>query len=106
MRPRRKQISLLAIDPDEVLYNGLLAEIYVGKGENEKARDVYEKLLERNPDDPQIQLAVCDFLINEKNYSELFLLLNNVILNTNVKRQDKISLFARLIDIPDLVSQQ
>ena len=100
-----KTNQLIAENPDEVLYNGLLAEIYVGKGEREKARDVYDKLLERNPDDPQIQLAVCDFLINEKNYRELFQLLNNVILNTNVKREDKISLFARLIEIPDLVSK-
>jgi predicted Zn-dependent protease len=91
--------------PDEVLFNGLLAEIYMGKGENEKAGDVYEKLLERNPDDPQIQLAACDFLINEKNYSELFLILNNVILNSNVRREDKISLFARMIEIPDLISK-
>ena len=43
--------------PDEVLYNGLLAEIYIGKGENEKARDVYNQFLERNPDDPRIQLG-------------------------------------------------
>ena len=91
--------------PDEVLYNGLLAEIYVGKGENEKAREVYDKLLERNPDNPQIQLAICEFLITEKNYQELFLLLNNVTLNANIKREDKISLFARLTDLPDLVSK-
>ena len=91
--------------PDEVLYNGLLAEIYMGKGENEKAREVYNNLLERNPDDPRIQLAVCEFLIDEKNYHELFLLMNNVILNTNIKREDKISLFARLIELPDLISK-
>jgi tetratricopeptide (TPR) repeat protein len=91
--------------PDEVLYNGLLAEIYTGKGENEKARKVYDGLLERNPDDPQIQLSICDFLINEKNYSELFLLLNNVTLNGNVKREDKISLFAKLMELPDLVQK-
>jgi predicted Zn-dependent protease len=91
--------------PDEVLYNGLLAEIYASKGEIEKAKDVYNSLLERNPDDPQIQLAICDFLINSGNYSELFLMLNNVILNTNVKREDKITLFARLIELPDIVSK-
>jgi tetratricopeptide (TPR) repeat protein len=89
--------------PDEVLYNGLLAEIYIGKGENEKAREVYNKLLERNPDDPRIQLAICDFLINEKNYQELFLLMNGITLNTSIKREDKISLFGRLIELPDLL---
>jgi tetratricopeptide (TPR) repeat protein len=92
--------------PDEVLYNGLLAEIYAGKGEMDRARDVYNKLLERNPDDPQIQLAICEFLINEKNYYELFFILNNVILNVNIRREDKITLFARLIDLPDVVSSK
>ena len=91
--------------PDEVLYNGLLAEIYVAKGEREKARQVYTDLLERNPDDPRIQLAVCEFLIDEKDYKELFLLMNNVILNANIKREDKISLFARMIELPDLISR-
>jgi Tfp pilus assembly protein PilF len=89
--------------PDEVLYNGILAEIYRGKGDNDKARMVYSQLMERNPDDPQIQISVCDFLISDKNYSELFVLLNSIILNSNVKREDKISLFARLIELPDLI---
>ena len=97
---------LIKEEPDEVLYNGLLAEIYEGKGENQKAREVYDKLLERNPDDPRIQLAICDFLVREKNYTELFLLLNNVILNTNVKKEDKIALFARLTDLQDLVNKK
>ena len=73
------------------------------KGETEKAREVYNNLLERNPDNPQIQLALCDFLIDEKDYNELFLLMNNVILNANIKREDKISLFARMIEMPDLI---
>jgi tetratricopeptide (TPR) repeat protein len=87
--------------PDEVLYNGLMAEIYRGMGETQKAREVYDNLLERNPDDPQVQLAICDFLINEKDYTELFFLLNNVILNNNIKRENKVALFARLMELPD-----
>jgi tetratricopeptide (TPR) repeat protein len=101
-----KAEQLIKEEPDEVLYNGLLSEIYEGKGEGQKAREVYDKLLERNPDDPRIQLAICDFLVREKNYTELFLLLNNVILNTKVKREDKIALFARLTDLQDLVSKK
>ncbi len=96
---------LIRENPDVVLYNGLLAEIYSQKGESEKAKEVYNDLLERNPDNPQVQLAICDFLINEKNYQELFFLLNNVILNNNVRREDKITLFARLIELPDLIQK-
>jgi tetratricopeptide (TPR) repeat protein len=96
---------LLKEEPDNVLFNGLLAEIYRGKGETGKAREVYRVLLERNPDDPQIQLAICDFLISEKDYSELLLLLNSVMMNTSVKKEDKIALFARLIDLNELIQK-
>jgi predicted Zn-dependent protease len=94
---------LLKEYPDEILYNGLLAEIYRGKGENDKALEVYQKLMERNPDDPQAQLSVCDFLITEKSYNELFMLLNTVIINNKVTKEEKISLLVRLIEIPQLV---
>jgi Tfp pilus assembly protein PilF len=100
-----KTLSLLKEYPDEILYNGLLAEIYRGKGESQKAHDVYNKLLERNPDNPQVQLSLCDFLINEKSYDDLFNLLNTVILNANAEKDSKIALMGRLIEIPDLYKQ-
>jgi tetratricopeptide (TPR) repeat protein len=95
--------SLLKVSPDEILYNGLLADIYRGKGDNQKAMDVYNKLLEKNPDNAATQLALCDFLITEKSYADLFTLLNTVILNTNIDRESKITLMARLLEIPDLI---
>jgi Tfp pilus assembly protein PilF len=67
--------------------------------------DVYNKLLERNPDNAQIQLSLCDFLITEKSYDDLFTLLNSVILNNKVEREAKISLLAKLIEIPELNQQ-
>jgi predicted Zn-dependent protease len=100
-----KALSLLQENPDEIQYNGLLAEIYRGKGENQKALEVYNELLERNPNNPQIQLSLCDFLISEKSYDDLFSLLNNVILNNNVDRESKISLMAKIIEIPVLNQQ-
>ena len=97
---------LLKEFPEEILYNGLLAEIYRGKRESEKAMEVYKQLIERNPDNAQTQLSLCDFLINEKSYDELFLLLNTVILNNNVTREDKISLLAKLAEMPDLIEDR
>jgi tetratricopeptide (TPR) repeat protein len=97
-----KTLSLLKEYPDEIMYNGVLADIYRGKGENQKALDVYNKLLERNPDDPQIQLSLCDFLLTEKRYNELFMLLNTVALNSKIVLENKISLMARIIEITDL----
>jgi tetratricopeptide (TPR) repeat protein len=92
---------LLQKNPDEILYNGLLAEIYRGKGDNEKAMEVYRMLIERNPDNPQTQLSLCDFMINEKNYDELFNLLNSIVINNRVTIEDKITLFAKLIEVQD-----
>lgn len=94
--------ALLKEYPEEVLFNGLLADIYSGKGDNQKALEVYNQLLERNPDNPQIQLSLIDLLLAEKSYNDLFMLLNTVMLNSKVDREDKISLLARLIEIPEL----
>ena len=93
---------LLKEYPDDIQYNGIMADIYRGKGENQKAFDVYNKLLERNPDDPHVQLALSEFLLSDKRYSELIMLLNTVILNMKVEKESKISLMARIIEVPDL----
>ena len=98
-----KTLSLLKEFPDEILYNGILADIYRGKGDTKKALDVYNNLLGRNPNNPQIQLSLCDFLITEKSYNDLFILLNTVILNGSIERESKVSLMARLIEIPELI---
>lgn len=100
-----KAESLVKLEPDNIMYNGLLAEVYNAKGDNDQALAVYDGILERNPDDPQTQLSLCSFLVSTKNYNELFLLLNTVILNDKVRREDKISLIARLIDIPDIYKE-
>ena len=96
-------LVLLKSEPDKVLYNGLLAEIYRAEGEKEKAQEVYTKLLESDPGNPQTLLSFADFLITEKNYDELIKLLNIIALNTNITREDKISLFSRLLGIDDLI---
>jgi tetratricopeptide (TPR) repeat protein len=97
-----KAEALLKEHPDEVEYNGVLADIYRGKGENQKALDVYKKLLERNPDDARVQLTLCDFLLTEKSYNDLFILLNTVLLNNKVDKESKITLMAKIVEIPEL----
>ena len=98
-----KTIQLAENKPDEVAYKALLAEVYSAKGENDKALEIYKGLIENNPDDPQTLLSLSDFLVREKYYDELFILINTIILNTRITKEDKIALFGRLIEIPDLV---
>lgn len=97
---------LLKDSPEEIMYNGLLAEIHRQKGNKEKAMEVYNMLMERNPENPETQLALCDFLITEKKYEELLQLINTVILNENITREDKISLFAQMIETEDLIKDK
>jgi len=98
--------KLLEESPDEILYNGLLAEIYREKGDKDKAMEVYNALIERNPDNAETQLSLCDFLISEKRYDELILLINKVILNENVIREHKIGLFAKIIENDEIVKSK
>ena len=98
-----KANQLISEFPEEFLYNGLLAEIYQGKGDNAKALEVYNNMIEREPKNPQIQLSFCDFLISQKSWEDLFQLLNTVILNEDVSRENKISLMAQLLELPDLI---
>jgi tetratricopeptide (TPR) repeat protein len=97
--------ELLEIDPDDIVFNGYLAEIYKSQGDMQKAKDVYRKLIERNPENPDIQLSLCDFLISEKNYVELFDLLNIIILNQKITKEEKISLIARLIENEEILKE-
>ena len=98
-----KTTLLLKVNPDDIQTNSLLAEIYRDKGEEQKAKDVYDTLLERNPDNSAIQLSICDFLITEKKFDDLFIFLGTVILNNKIEKGNKIALMARLIEIPDII---
>jgi len=98
-----KAMELINQNPDSVLFNGLLAEIYRGQGENQKALEVYNKLIERNPDNPGLQLSVCDFLLSEKNYDQLFLLMNSVVINNKIAKEDLMALMAKMMDDSNIV---
>ncbi len=99
----KKAQMLMNKYPDEILFQGLMAEVYRAKGENGKAEELYKNIIEKNPGNPEAQLSLCDFLIKEKNYEELVIFLNTVVLNDKIKKEDKISLFGRLIGIPEFV---
>jgi Tfp pilus assembly protein PilF len=95
--------ELLIGKPDEILYNGLLAEVYRAEGKKEKATEVYKKLMESDSGNPQTLLSLADFMITEKQYDELFDVLNTIILNTKISREDKVTLFARIIENDDII---
>ena len=95
--------QLLEQNPNDIAFNGYLAAIYRQEGKPEKAKEVYNQLIERNPDNPAIQLSLCEFLLSEKNYDELFDLLNIVLISNKITKEEKVSLVAELIDNKDII---
>jgi len=95
----KKANQLIDAYPEVIQFYALVAEIYRIKGEPHKAGEVYNKLLKDNPENPQILLSAADFLLNEKKYDDLFVLINSIIPNRNISKDDKISLFAQLISV-------
>lgn len=103
---RVKTEELLRQKPDDIVYNGLLAEIYSEMGEKAKASELYEKLFKLNPSDPQVQLSFAEFLTADKKYDDLFSLLNTIAVNDAIRKEDKIRLFAELGQNPDLINDR
>ena len=98
--------ELLKENPAEILYNGILAEIYRKKGLNDKAEEVYKKLLDLDSTNPQTLLSLADFMIAEKKYDDLFVLLNIIAVNEKVTMENKIALLSKLIDTEDIVKNK
>jgi len=87
--------------PDEIGFYAQLAEIYGKQGEGVKAIEVYKQLLKDNPQNKQILMAICDFLLNERNYYELFQILDPIILDEEINKDEKVSFFAKMLAIPN-----
>ncbi len=101
-----KAKQLIEKFPEEVIYKGLLAEIYSNNGESSKAMDIYRELVEKNPQNPETQLSMINFLFNQKNYDELVPLLNKIVLNDDITKEDKIGLFSRILEAPEIIGKK
>jgi predicted Zn-dependent protease len=95
--------ELMEKSPDDIIYNGLFAEIYRRTGDAEKAIMVYNKMLEKNPGNPIMLLSLSDVCLSEKKYKEFFKILNNIVISDSISREEKISLMARTVEDSNLV---
>ncbi len=101
-----KSLELVKLNPDEIVYTGLLAEVYNASGENEKALDVYSGLIDNNPDNPDVQVALFDFLLRDKRYEDLSGLVNKIIINGGIVLETKVVLLSDLMDDPGYVNEK
>jgi len=53
--------KLIESNPEEPRYYGMLAELYQANGFNDKAMDIFQKMLLLDPDNSQVHLALANF---------------------------------------------
>lgn len=54
-------IKLIEAYPNEIRYQGLLADLYVANDMDDKAFDIYRKMTEKDPDNPYANLSLHDY---------------------------------------------
>jgi len=100
-----KILELINKYPENILYSGLLAEIYREKGDESKAAEIYEKLMKENPANPETQLSLCEFLKQQKRYDELISMLNIVVMNNQISKEAKIQFLGGIIEDQETIDK-
>lgn len=98
--------ALMEKFPGEIQYEGLMAEIYSNKGENEKAVETYKKLLEKDANNGETQLSLANFLFKNKSYDELSAVLDKIIINENIERDNKLAIFSELLQNEEYIKKK
>lgn len=81
--------KLMAAYPKETRYMAILAELYMSQNKQDKAHDLYLRILETDPEDPYIHMTLADFYRKqgnkEKSFEELKLGFSNPALDIDTK---------------------
>lgn len=81
--------KLIDSDPSQVMYYGMLAELYAANKMNEKAMEMYQMILKIEPENAMVHLMLSDYYGHqkqpEKAFEEMKLAFNNAGLEIEVK---------------------
>jgi tetratricopeptide (TPR) repeat protein len=98
--------KVLKENPENILFNGILAEIYKSRGERKKAEQIYEKLMDIDSTNIQTIGSLTDFLIDGREYDDCLKLINGIVINNQFSRDDLITIFSKLLDNAELIRQK
>ena len=101
-----KVMTVLKNSPDNIQFNGMLAEIYQDKGEREKAEKTYTKLLSIDSTNIQTVLSVISFLLEGKEYDKFFRLLNDIVIDNKFTRDGFMTIFEKVMEYPDVIKNR
>jgi tetratricopeptide (TPR) repeat protein len=101
--------KLIAANPEEPGYYGILAEIYMADNKPAKALEQYDEILKRDPQNPNVHFSLADFYRkqgdNQKSFSELRKAFENPEGDIELKLQVVASYFELIGAFPELKSQ-
>ena len=97
----RKELERLAeAMPNEVRYNAILAETYMGEKNYAKALTYYHRILAANPDDESIHIALASCHMAMGNTTEAFRALRLGVLNRNLDGQHRLRFLTEFMRDP------
>lgn len=84
--------KLVEVNPDEIRYWGILAELYDKNGERDKAMETYSKLVEMDSDNGMLRLSLSEFYRNAGNYAQAFEELKHAFRSPDLEIDKKINI--------------
>ena len=100
-KAEEKLLELIEMNPTNVKFVGMLASYYKGKGETQKAVDLYENLKRDHPNDPYVKLALYEYY-NELGQTETaFENLEAAFQSDQVNIDSKVGILLALMDLSE-----
>lgn len=98
--------EVLNKNPDNLLFNGILAEIYKNKGDRVKAEETYNKLMNIDSTNIQTVLSIIDFYLSGKEYDDFFRIINDIIVDNQFNKDEFLNIFQKILDYQDLLKKR
>ena len=88
---------LIQTYPEELRFYGMLAELYSAKDMDEKAKEIYNTIFRKDPDNGLAQLSILEFYRKKGEYREVFSILDKIINNKRINIEAKIEIMISFI---------
>jgi predicted Zn-dependent protease len=98
--------NVLKDNPDNLIYNGILAEIYKNRGDRKRAELTYQRLMSIDSLNLQTVISLIDFYVDGKEYTDFFKLVNDIVIDNQFSRDDMMSIFQKILEYNDLIKER
>ncbi|MBP7731661.1 MAG: tetratricopeptide repeat protein [Bacteroidales bacterium] len=99
-------LKLIKLYPEKIFYKSMLADVYYKTGEKEKAFELYNSIIEIENNDAKTLQLIIGFLADEKEYSKLFNVIDEIIIRNDITIDDKIDCFKKILEKKQLIDDE